>query len=140
MKKFWIAHFTFVKDLSLEGAKFLEYAYRRDGKLSEGSLRRKRGGCSCSMVLVLMLLILVAGSLPLVGSMSRSFDRPVWELAPGIHAVFGGGGNSLLIQDGNEALLIDTKFPPSSKTLGKWVSGHSEAPVSYVQKLCMGAV
>ncbi len=132
MKKFWIAHFTFVKDLSLEGAKFLEYAYRRDGKLSEGSLRRKRGGCSCSMLLVLMLLILVAGSLAF-GWFYVSFVRQTsMELAPGIHAVFGGGGNSLLIQDGNEALLIDTKFPPGSKTLGKWVSGHSEAPVTKI--------
>lgn len=33
MKKFWLAHFTFVKDKSLEGAKYLESVYRRSGNL-----------------------------------------------------------------------------------------------------------
>ena len=33
MKKFWIRHFTFVKDRSLEGARYLEHLYRKTGSL-----------------------------------------------------------------------------------------------------------
>ena len=35
MKRFWLAHFTFVKDRSLEGARALESAYRSAGKLDD---------------------------------------------------------------------------------------------------------
>ena len=37
-KGFWLAHFTFVKDLSLEGAKTLEKIYQKDGALKLESL------------------------------------------------------------------------------------------------------
>ena len=33
MKRFWIAHFTFVKDRSLEGATSLAAAFRARGRL-----------------------------------------------------------------------------------------------------------
>ena len=41
MKWFWIAHFAFVKDRSLEGAKYLEEVYRREGNLNPQRLKRK---------------------------------------------------------------------------------------------------
>lgn len=42
IRKFWIAHFTFVKDESLIGAKRLEEIYRSKGSLSEENLRSAR--------------------------------------------------------------------------------------------------
>jgi hypothetical protein len=42
MKWFWVPHFVFVKDSSLEGASFLEQVYRRSGKLTEESLQANR--------------------------------------------------------------------------------------------------
>ena len=41
-KKFWVAHFTMVKDRSLEGAKTLEEIYRRDKEITREKLNRKR--------------------------------------------------------------------------------------------------
>ena len=37
-KGFWLAHFTFVKDLSLEGAKYLEKVYWDNGALNKETL------------------------------------------------------------------------------------------------------
>lgn len=37
-KGFWLAHFTFVKDFSLEGAKNLEKIYKKDGALNTKTL------------------------------------------------------------------------------------------------------
>jgi hypothetical protein len=37
-KGFWIAHFTFVKDKSLEGALYLEKVYKKEGELSKKAL------------------------------------------------------------------------------------------------------
>ena len=41
-KKFWVAHFTFVKDKSLEGARHLEEVYKREGKITKDTLKPKR--------------------------------------------------------------------------------------------------
>jgi glyoxylase-like metal-dependent hydrolase (beta-lactamase superfamily II) len=53
-------------------------------------------------------------------------------LAPGIYAVFGGGGNSLLVQDGSELLLIDPKFAPGSHMLRWWIGRTLRAPVTTI--------
>lgn len=37
-KGFWIAHFTFVKDLSLEGVQFLEKVYKEEGALNKSAI------------------------------------------------------------------------------------------------------
>ena len=44
-KKFWTAHFTFVKDRSLEGAKELEEIYKREGEITKDSSSRNDTGC-----------------------------------------------------------------------------------------------
>jgi hypothetical protein len=41
-KAFWIAHFTFVKDRSLDGGRALEEVYRREGSLDVDRLAPKR--------------------------------------------------------------------------------------------------
>lgn len=40
---FWIAHFEFVKNRSLQGARLLEAAYRMSGRLDESTIPRRRG-------------------------------------------------------------------------------------------------
>ena len=40
MKRFWIAHFEFVKNASLDGAKKLDSIYKSSGRLDETSLRQ----------------------------------------------------------------------------------------------------
>jgi hypothetical protein len=42
MKWFWVPHFVFVKDRSLEGARFLEAVYRRTGQLNAATLKANR--------------------------------------------------------------------------------------------------
>jgi glyoxylase-like metal-dependent hydrolase (beta-lactamase superfamily II) len=54
------------------------------------------------------------------------------ELAPGVHAFFGGGGNSLLVENGGSSLLVDTKFPPGSKMLHRWIDKHDAGSVKMV--------
>lgn len=41
MKWFWVPHFVFVKDRSLEGASALERVYRREGRIDESTLPRE---------------------------------------------------------------------------------------------------
>ncbi|MBV9946114.1 MAG: MBL fold metallo-hydrolase, partial [Myxococcales bacterium] len=52
--------------------------------------------------------------------------------AAGVHAVFAAGGNSLVVEDGGEALVVDTKFPPGSNHLARWVRRHVSSPVTKV--------
>jgi len=40
-RRFWVAHFRFVCDLSLEGARRLEDVYRREGRLDRSTLPRR---------------------------------------------------------------------------------------------------
>ncbi len=42
-RRFWLAHFKFVLDCSLEGAVLLDEIYRREGKLSPELLPPRRG-------------------------------------------------------------------------------------------------
>lgn len=62
MRWFWVPHFVFVKDRSLEGVRLLEEAYLREGKIEESTLP---GGRRARMPL-LLLLPLLAGATALV--------------------------------------------------------------------------
>jgi hypothetical protein len=39
--RFWLAHFRFVRDYSLDGARRLEHIYRREGRLDDATLPRR---------------------------------------------------------------------------------------------------
>jgi glyoxylase-like metal-dependent hydrolase (beta-lactamase superfamily II) len=130
MKGFWMSHFTFVKDRSLEGAKALEQIYREQGSLSKQTISpRNYGGFWLALVLAIALII---GGL-FGGWLYTSFVRQTAvALAPGIHAILGGGGNSLVVESNNHALLVDTKFPPGSNSLKKWIDHNVDAPITQV--------
>jgi glyoxylase-like metal-dependent hydrolase (beta-lactamase superfamily II) len=49
-----------------------------------------------------------------------------------VTAVFGGGSNSLVVASGGQVLVVDTKFPPVSKRLRRWVEDHTDGPVTVV--------
>lgn len=130
MKWFWIPHFVFVKNRSLEGAKKLEEIYRQRGVLNDQTIPRKNY-LPFFLSLLLALVLLVTGIF--AGWFYTSYVRQTTvDLAPGIHAVLGGGGNSLIVQDGKDVLLVDTKFPPGSKDLRRWISRHIDAPVTKI--------
>jgi glyoxylase-like metal-dependent hydrolase (beta-lactamase superfamily II) len=129
-KKFWVAHFTFVKDKSLEGARHLEEIYKREGKITKDMLKPKRYWLFWLMT-ILLLLVIAAG---IVGyCFYAAYLRPDHiELAPGVQAVTAGGGNSLIIKDGNDVLVVDTKFPPASDWMKKWLAKNVDKPVTMV--------
>ncbi|HEX6245464.1 MAG TPA: MBL fold metallo-hydrolase, partial [Polyangiales bacterium] len=54
------------------------------------------------------------------------------RLAPGVTAIIGGGGNSLIVEGKREALLVDSKFPPGSRVLAHWIKRHVRQPIRYV--------
>ena len=118
----WVPHFTFVKDRSLEGVRSLESIYRRTGRLDESTVRQEKST-------IARLAPLAA--LPLAGAavVGRRFyttyiQQQHIRLAPGVYAVLNGGGNSLVVNGGTEALLVDPKFPPHSLMLRKWISDN----------------
>jgi len=120
MKRFWISHFTFVKDRSLEGVRFLEEVYLQKGKIDKTTLKPKNYWPFWITVL-LLLLILIGGTF--ASWFYYSYVRmTTTELAPGVHAVFGGGSNSLVMQEGEKILLVDTKFSPGAENLHDWIS------------------
>jgi len=129
-KKFWVAHFTFVKDRSLEGAKELEEIYKREGAITKDKLKPRRYWLFWLGIILLALLI-IAG---IVGYwFYASLLKPGhYQLAQGVHMVTNGGGNSLIVQEGNDVLLVDTKFPPASDWLKKWLDKNIDKPVSMV--------
>jgi glyoxylase-like metal-dependent hydrolase (beta-lactamase superfamily II) len=115
-KPFWLAHFEFVKDRSLQGARLLECLYRQHGRLDEtvltrqGIFNRLREWTASASILNLQYV----------------------ALAPGVYAALGGGGNSLIVADGAEALLVDTKMPPFSWPLKRWLGRKLQVPVTTV--------
>jgi glyoxylase-like metal-dependent hydrolase (beta-lactamase superfamily II) len=130
MKWFWIPHFEFVKNRSLEGAKKLEEIYRQKGAINDQTIARKNY-LPFFISLLLAFILLITGIF--AGWFYTSYVRQTAvDLAPGIHAVLGGGGNSLIVQDGKDVLLVDTKFPPGSKDLRRWISRHIDAPVTKI--------
>lgn len=130
MKWFWIPHFIFVKNRSLEGASFLEQIYSQKGKINEQTLPPKNY-LPFLLSLVLLLVVLIGGSF--AGWFYFSYvNQQAVELAPGVHAVLGGGGNSLVVQDGKDVLVVDTKFPPGSKSLRNWIGRNINFPVTKI--------
>ncbi|MGH7931886.1 MAG: MBL fold metallo-hydrolase [Candidatus Binataceae bacterium] len=129
-RRFWIAHFTFVKDRSLEGARQLEAIYVRDGKIGEDALAPKHrlAYAILAALVVLVLLVGVAGLWFYTTYVRLSEVR----LAPGVYAVMGGGGNSLIVSDGGRLLLVDTKFPPASNSLKHLIKRQFDAPVNFI--------
>ncbi|WP_437733984.1 MBL fold metallo-hydrolase [Sorangium sp. So ce1335] len=122
MRDFWLAHFTFVKDRSLAGARLLETVYKQHGRLAPELLPRSHP-----------LLREAASPAGAALAFYRAHVRQsAVELGPGVHAVFGGGGNSLVVQGRGESLLVDTKFFPGSYMLRRWIREHVAAPVKTV--------
>ena len=122
MRWFWLKHFTFVKDESLKGALRLEEQYKKTGKLVAEDMRKR--SYLRFWVIIGILLLLLASSIAGAVLWAKYIRLQSTELSPGIHAFFGGGGNSLLVEHGSDALLIDSKFPPGSDALHKWVENH----------------
>jgi glyoxylase-like metal-dependent hydrolase (beta-lactamase superfamily II) len=125
-KDFWLAHFSFVKDRSLEGARLLEDEYRKYGTLD--ALLRPPAWRS---KLADALFTTTSAALP-VWFYDAYIKQSAEGLAPGITAVIGGGGNSLVVQGKREALLVDSKFPPGSRVLQRWIKKRVSAPIRYV--------
>lgn len=131
MKKFWINHFEFVKNKSLEGAKHVESVYH-SGKIKR--LKKEYfapGNYSrfyIRIISIATLLVSVIGLWFYVSYIKFSTET----LAEGIHAVYGGGGNSLVIESGNEIILVDTKFPPGSDNLKDWLEDTIPKPVTHI--------
>jgi glyoxylase-like metal-dependent hydrolase (beta-lactamase superfamily II) len=125
-KWFWIPHFVFVRDRSLEGSRLLERVYLQQGKLDGHTLPRAHS--RLPVLLLLMPALASAGAL-LWFYISYVRQRIV-GLAPGVYAVLGGGGNSLIVVAENEVLLVDPKFPPVSRQLRRWIRRTSGAPVT----------
>lgn len=129
-KWFWIPHFIFVKDRSLEGASFLEEIYHREGRINESTLPRRYRKLPKS--LLLLLLPVLTGAAALWWFYNSYVRQRVVELAPGVYAVLGGGGNSLVVKSGEEVLLMDPKFPPASRWLRDWITENLAAPVKKI--------
>jgi glyoxylase-like metal-dependent hydrolase (beta-lactamase superfamily II) len=116
-RAFWMAHFTFVKNRSLQGARLLEAAYRVHGRLGEPELPRRRGS---------------AGSLAdLLGALEPLRMKPV-ALSEDLWAVLGGGGNSLVVKAKDQALVVDPKMPPFATFFRRWVKRTVGVPVTTV--------
>ena len=119
-KWFWLKHFTFVKDESLAGAKKLEQIYKQSGELREHDLPPK--SYVRFIVVSVLILLAVLGLACVIAWMYFSFARQAHVmLAPNVYAVLGGGGNSLVVHDAGEAVLVDTKFEPGARTLRRWI-------------------
>ena len=130
MRWFWLRHFTFVKDESLKGAVALEDLYRKTGKLDAEDLPKKS---YVGFWMVMALLLLVIAGLVAWGVMHEKYERVrSTELAPGVRAFFGGGGNSLLVESGGSSLLVDTKFGSGAKALHHWIVRHDAGGVNTV--------
>lgn len=130
MKRFWVAHFWFVNRESLAGAKRLEQHYRRAGTIDPETLPPRTYGW---FVLTTVLFLLLIAAAVLGGMFYTEYVRLTsQELAPGVTALYGGGGNSLLVEGEDESLLIDSKFPPGSDFLRHWIEEESENPVRHV--------
>ena len=130
MRWFWLKHFTFVKDESLIGAQALEAQYKRTGALREEDMPKKSyvGFWLVIALLLLLLIGLIAGCV----FYCKYVRVTSTELAPGVHALIGGGGNSLVVEDGGETLVVDTKFPPGSRLLRSWIEHEVRSPVKTI--------
>ncbi len=127
MRWFWLKHFTFVKDESLKGAVALEAQYKRTGALNASDMPKK--SYVLFWMVIALLIVLLAALITGCVLYCKYVQLTATELAPGIHAIFGGGGNSLLVESEGDSLLVDTKFPPGSTMLHDWIERHGAGPV-----------
>lgn len=116
-RAFWMAHFEFVKNRSLQGARLLEAAYRLHGRLDEPGLPTRRGS--------------IRSVADLLGALEPLRLQPV-DLGDGVWAVLGGGGNSLVLKADDEALVVDAKMPPFDRLFRWWVKRTLGVPVTTV--------
>jgi glyoxylase-like metal-dependent hydrolase (beta-lactamase superfamily II) len=129
-KWFWLKHFTFVKEESLAGVKLLEDIYKKDGTLGSDNLPPKR---YAGFIVVTLLLLLVLGVLGACAWMYLAFGRPIHiALAPDVEAVLGGGGNSVLVGNAGDAILIDTKFGLGATAMQHWIANERQVLVTRV--------
>jgi glyoxylase-like metal-dependent hydrolase (beta-lactamase superfamily II) len=132
MRRFWIAHFAFVRDQSLAGARLLESVYAENGNLSPAAIAKGRRSPVFRAALLSLMVLL---AMPILGGawIYYKYLRLVHVgLAPGVEAVLGAGGNSLVVKDGSEVLLVDPKFPPGSWWLQKSVQKRFGRPTLLV--------
>jgi glyoxylase-like metal-dependent hydrolase (beta-lactamase superfamily II) len=118
-KSFWLAHFTFVKNRSLQAARLLEAAYQRSGQLDHVTLPRRRRSH------VLMAVTDLAGA-------AETLTMGYRQLRPGIWSVLGGGGNSVVLGGGTVALVVDPKLRPFSMLLRRWIARELGVPTTTV--------
>jgi glyoxylase-like metal-dependent hydrolase (beta-lactamase superfamily II) len=116
---FWVAHFIFVKNRSLQGARLLESIYQRTGKLDESVLPKRRG-----LRLFQNLKALVGGS--------DILNFEIVPLAQDVWAVLGGGGNSLVVKNGAEVLVVDPKMSVYARRLKRWIERDLHATVTTI--------
>jgi glyoxylase-like metal-dependent hydrolase (beta-lactamase superfamily II) len=119
LRFFWLSHFMFVKNRSLQGARVLEAVYHHSGKLDKQTLPPKRRWRFITNLKALL------GSLEILGMQYK-------QIVPDVHAVLGGGGNSLVVKAGDEVLVVDPKMPPYAKRLKNWIEGSLGASVTTV--------
>jgi glyoxylase-like metal-dependent hydrolase (beta-lactamase superfamily II) len=116
LKRFWLAHFVFVRDRSVQGARLLESIYRQQGRIDNQTIRKRPPLRPVREVLRSTTLLRMEHN----------------ELAPGVHALLHAGGNSLVVHDGGEVLLVDTKMPPFAGRLRNWIKRHTGTPVTTI--------
>lgn len=145
IRLFWISHFTFVKNRSLTGARQLEIRHLTGDSIDADTLPRRNyigflfsvivwAAWICGLVRLDVWTLLIAVLL-LAGRLAYAFyDLYVrlacQRLAPGVHCALNGGGNTLVVEDGNDVLLVDTKFPPASHALMRWLRKNTLLPVT----------
>jgi len=129
-RHFWIVHFTFVKDKSLDGAQALERIYKRDGGISEAALIMRHGWRR--VFVVLMLLFILTGVVLGARFYTAYVRLAAVDISPGVTAVLGGGGNTTIVEDSGQLLVIDTKFPPGSLMLHRLITTSYSEPVSMI--------
>ncbi|MGD0420657.1 MAG: MBL fold metallo-hydrolase [Xanthobacteraceae bacterium] len=142
---FWLKHFTFVKIRSLRGVRQLEIRYLAGDRIDAVTFpRRNYLGFLISIFSLIASVgigiafgswaVLVAAVLFATRVAYGFYDlyvRLTWQrLGPGIHAVLGGGGNTLVIKDAKDVLVVDTKFPPAARALRRWLIKNSMFPVT----------
>ncbi len=116
---FWVAHFIFVKNRSLQGARLLESIYQRSGQLDQATLPPRRGWYVFQNLKAL-----------LGGSDILQFE--IVSLAPDVWAVLGGGGNSLVVKNGAEVLIVDPKTSLYARRLKRWIERDLQAKVTTI--------
>lgn len=147
IRGFWIRHFTFVKNRSLEGARALEVLHLTGERLDEEALPRRS---YLNFFLALTGLAVIVAAFILGGWWGIPVTLAVaamgvaaWfystyvklvsiRLAPGVRAVLGGGGNSLVVEDGEDVLVVDTKFPPASRLFARWLRRRGIGPITKI--------